>query len=98
MPDIAQSVIDGLGTLEPFQCSDYIADIKTILAVTEADFASTAPSQLFMEDPAGDATVIQNFKVGTVALGVARSTAGHGFTDIVDLVSLNPCTLVVHVC
>ncbi|KAM0340569.1 hypothetical protein ACHAPU_010406 [Fusarium lateritium] len=85
MPDIAQSLIDALGTLEPFQCSDYLADVKTFLAVTTTDFATAAPSKLYGEDPAGDSMVTQNFKVGTVALGVARSTAGHGFKDTVNL-------------
>ena len=76
-------VLKGLATLSPFSYQVYVQGIKNVLSVDTTHWNTPCTSSVYGEDPGGNNSVVNGFKVETIALGVSRST-GYGFSDCVD--------------
>lgn len=77
-----EKVLQGLTTLGPFSYQTYRQGVKDLLAVDTDHWSSPCASPVFGEDPGGNKTTVNRFKVETVALGISR-TSGYGFSDCV---------------
>lgn len=79
---VVRDIALSLETLPAFSCDDYIPYVKSRLGLDRADILQPCTATLYGEYAGGEPTVIDRFKVETIALAVSRSSR-YGFSDTV---------------